>query len=135
METVHESRHTYQGKQEGIRGLKISPELEVVENQYQDKDYLIELKTDELTTLCPKTGLPDFALLTIQYKPAEYLVEQKSLKLYLTAYREVGIFQEHATNKILDDFITQVQPKYARIETIWKPRGGIGVRVEREYTT
>lgn len=123
----------YKGKQDNIRELRIVPGLEVVENQYADKDYMVELKTNEFTTVCPKTGLPDFAIVTIQYKPAQYLVEQKSLKLYLVGYKNVGIFQEHVTNKILEDFIACVQPKWVKIETIWNIRGGIDVRVEREY--
>lgn len=124
----------YKGKQTNIQNLKITPELEVVENQYQDNDYIVELETDELSTVCPKTGLPDFAVVTIWYKPIEYLVEQKSLKLYLIGYRNIGIFQEHATNKIFEDFIEKIKPKWAKIETVWNVRGGIGVRVEREYT-
>jgi 7-cyano-7-deazaguanine reductase len=123
----------YAGKQEEIRALKITPELEIVENKYHDKEYVVELKTDEFTTVCPKTGLPDFATLIIRYKPDEYLVEQKSLKLYLTGYRNIGIFQEHATNKILDDFVDKVKPRWAKIEAIWHTRGGIEVRVECEY--
>ncbi|MEW6617860.1 MAG: preQ(1) synthase [bacterium] len=123
----------YEGKQDKIRGLKITPELEVVENQYTDRDYIVELSTDELTTVCPRTGLPDFATLTIAYKPNKFLVEQKALKLYLTGYRNIGIFQEHATNKILDDFVTIVQPKWAKIEVVWNIRGGIAVKVIREY--
>jgi len=124
----------YEGKEDKIRDLKITPALEVVENQYADKDYLVELNTNELTTVCPKTGLPDFAEVTIQYKPGKYLVEQKALKLYLTGYRQIGIFQEHATNKIFDDFITKVKPNWAKIEAKWHIRGGIGVKVVREYS-
>jgi 7-cyano-7-deazaguanine reductase len=60
-------------------------------------------------------------------------VEQKSLKLYLNGYRHIGIFQEHATNKILDDFVTKVKPRWVKIETIWNVRGGIRTRVEREW--
>lgn len=123
----------YKGKQDKIRDLTITPELDVVENQYMDRDYIVELKTNEFTTVCPKTGLPDFATITIQYKPDKYLVEQKSLKLYLNGYRNIGIFQEHATNKIFDDFIRQVQPRWAKIEVVWNIRGGVGVKVEREY--
>ncbi len=123
----------YQGKQDKIRELIITPGLDVIENQYTDRDYVVELKTNEFTTVCPKTGLPDFATVTIQYKPGEYLVEQRSLKLYLNGYRNIGIFQEHATNKIFDDFIGQVQPRWAKIEVVWNIRGGVGVKVEREY--
>lgn len=124
----------YEGKQDKIRELKITPELEIVENQYVDKDYIVTLTTNELTTVCPKTGLPDFATLTIQYKPDKYLVEQKALKLYLNGYRHIGIFQEHATNKIFDDFIAKVKPKWAKIEALWNVRGGIEVKVVREYS-
>lgn len=123
----------YKGRQDKIRSLKISPELETIENQYKDKDYLIEIRNNELTTICPKTGLPDFATIVICYKPGEYLVEQKSLKLYLNGYRNIGIFQEHATNKIMEDFINKVVPKWIRIETIWNARGGMEVKIQREY--
>jgi 7-cyano-7-deazaguanine reductase len=104
-----------------------------VENEYRDGEYTIELSTEEFTTICPKTGLPDFASLLLQYKPDEYLVEQKSLKLYLSSYRSVGIFQEHATNKVFEDFIEKVKPKWAKITCIWNTRGGIKTKVEREY--
>lgn len=133
MKGVKMAKSDYEGRQETIRDLKITPELEVVENQYSDKDYIVELSSDELTTVCPKTGLPDFATVIIQYKPEKYLVEQKALKLYLNGYRQIGIFQEHAANKIFDDFIAKVQPNWAKIETVWNIRGGIGVKVVREY--
>ena len=123
---------SYEGLQENTRKLK-TPKIEVWENQYPDKKYTINLEIPEFTCICPKTGLPDFATVTIQYKPGEYLVEQKSLKLYLNGYRNIGIFQEHATNKIFDDFISQVKPRWAKIEVIWNIRGGVGVKVEREY--
>lgn len=119
----------YKGKQDKIRGLKIEPELDVVQNQYADRDYTVELQTTEFSSICPKTGLPDFAELIIRYVPDVYLVEEKALKLYLTSYRNVGIFQEHATNKILDDFVQKVQPREVEIEALWNARGGIGVRV------
>ncbi|MEW5768582.1 MAG: preQ(1) synthase [bacterium] len=124
----------YSGRQKEVRDLKITPELEVVENEYSDQDYMVEMKTEEFVSLCPKTGLPDFATIIIQYKPDQYLVEQKSLKFYLARYKDVGIFQEHATNKILEDFIRTTKPKWAKITTVWKVRGGIGTIVEREYS-
>lgn len=127
-------KSSYEGKQDKIRELKIIPELEVVENKYADKDYIVELKTNEFTSLCPKTGLPDFANITIWYKPDKHLVEQKALKLYLNGYRNIGIFQEHATNKVFEDFINKVKPRWAKIEAIWNIRGGIGVKVVQEYT-
>lgn len=123
----------YRGLQENIRQLKIEPKLEVIENQYSDRDYLVKLNSKEFTTVCPKTGLPDFANLNISYIPDKYLVEEKSLKLYLNAYRNLGIFQEHATNKVLDDFVAAVQPRYAKIVAFWNSRGGIRVVVEVEW--
>jgi 7-cyano-7-deazaguanine reductase len=123
----------YEGLQEEIRELEITPKLQVIENKYSDKDYVIELEMNEFTTICPKTKLPDFAELKIQYKPSKYLVEQKSLKLYLTAYRNIPIFQEHATNKVFEDFLNETKPKWAKITVIWHRRGGIRTKVEREF--
>lgn len=124
---------TYRERQDSIRKLKITPCLESIENIYPDRDYTVELKTDELTTVCPKTGLPDFAKLSISYVPDMFLVEEKSLKLYLTGYRNIGIFQENATNKILDDFVGAVKPRRVRIVADWNNRGGISVHVECEW--
>jgi len=123
----------YNGKQDDIRSISIKPELEVIKNMYSDRDYFVELKTDEFSTVCPKTGLPDFATLIIRYIPDEYLVEEKSLKLYLTGYRNLGIFQEHATNKVLDDFVSKVKPRYIKVTADWNSRGGIAVHVEAEW--
>jgi 7-cyano-7-deazaguanine reductase len=123
----------YTDKQGHIRELKISPELEVIENIYSDKDYWVELMTDEFSSICPKTGLPDFASLVIRYVPDVFLVEEKSLKLYLTSYRNLGIFQENATNKILEDFAGKVKPRIIKLTACWKSRGGIGVKVEAEW--
>ena len=123
----------YKGRQGNIRGLIIRPGLRTIENKYKDKDYIIELKTDEFTSVCPKTGLPDFAEIIIQYKPDRYLVEEKSLKLYLNAYRNLPIFQEHATNKVMEDFVKKVKPRRLKVTTLWHPRGGISAKVEVEY--
>ena len=123
----------YQGKQDHIRGLKIEPDLDVIENIFEDRDYVVRLVTEEFCSICPKTGLPDFAALEISYIPDKYLVEEKALKLYLTAYRNLGIFQEHATNKVLEDFVRVVQPRWAKIEAEWNARGGIGVNVVAEW--
>ncbi len=121
---------TYRNRQYMIRDLIIKPELETIENIYPDRNYIVELKSEELTTLCPKTGLPDFAKLTISYVPDMLLVEEKSLKLYLNGYRNIGIFQENATNKILDDFVSAVKPRSIRVIADWNNRGGIAVHVE-----
>jgi 7-cyano-7-deazaguanine reductase len=122
----------YKNRQSNIRGLVISPGLETVENIYPGTAYTVELSTDEFTTICPKTGLPDFAEISIQYVPGSFLVEEKSLKLYLTGFRNIGIFQENATNKVFEDFQKKVRPRWLKISALWNKRGGIGVRVERE---
>jgi 7-cyano-7-deazaguanine reductase len=123
----------YKNKQAAIRDLVIKPGLQTIENIYPDVVYWVEFTTGELSTICPKTGLPDFAVLRIRYQPDKFLVEEKSLKLYLTAYRNLGIFQENATNKIFEDFIMKIKPRRAVITAEWNPRGGIGVKVEREF--
>lgn len=122
----------YTNRQENIKDLKIEPALEIIENKFPDRDYTVELVTDEFSSICPKTGLPDFATFIIQYIPDRNLVEEKSLKLYLTAYRNIGIFQEHATNKVFDDFFEVVKPRWLKINARWKKRGGIGVNVSLE---
>lgn len=119
--------------QSKIREYKIEFALDVIDNIYYDRDYTVELVTEEFSTVCPKTGLPDFAKLVIRYVPDKFLVEEKSLKLYLTSYRNLGIFQEHATNKILDDFVSVVKPRYVSITAYWNARGGISAVVNVEW--
>jgi 7-cyano-7-deazaguanine reductase len=123
---------TYEGRQKDIRKLKM-PEIETWENQYSDRDYMVDLMIPEFTCICPKTALPDFALIKVSYKPAQVCLELKSLKLYLVEYREVGIFHEHLVNKLLDDFVHACQPRWMRVEVIMNPRGGIGTTVTAEY--
>lgn len=121
----------YEGLQENIKKLKL-PEIEVFENRY-NRDYTIHLNFPEFTALCPKTGLPDFGEIEIEYKPAKYCVELRSLKFYFLAYRNVGIFYENAVNKIFDDFIKACSPKEAKIMITYRPRGGISAVLTREY--
>ena len=109
------------------------PGIEVWENQYCDRDYVVDLNIPEFTCICPKTGLPDFATIKIDYKPQRYCVELKSFKLYLIAYRNVGIFHEHLVNRVLDDFIKAAKARYAKIEVVMNPRGGIATTVSAEY--
>ena len=109
------------------------PEIEVWENQYPDRNYSVHLETNELTCICPKTGLPDFAVIKIDYKPQKYCVELKSFKMYLVAYRNVGIYHEHLVNRILDDFTKACKPRYAKLEIVMNPRGGIETTVAAEY--
>ena len=123
---------SYEGRQKDIRKLKM-PDIEVWDNQYSDRDYVVELTIPEFTCICPKTALPDFALIKVTYKPAKVCLELKSLKLYLVEYRQVGIFHEHLVNKLLDDLVRSCHPHWMRVEVIMNPRGGIGTTVTAEY--
>lgn len=126
------AKNSYKGLQEKIRVLK-APAIETIENKYPDREYLVHLSTDELTCICPKTGLPDFAAVHVSYKPASQCIELKSFKYYLIFYRNVGIFHEHLTNKILDDIVKCCRPRYAKIEIVMNARGGIKTTVTAEY--
>ncbi|MFQ5680671.1 MAG: preQ(1) synthase [Candidatus Omnitrophota bacterium] len=125
-------KRDYEGLQDDIRGLK-TPRIEVWENQYPDKDYLVYLEIPEFTCICPKTGLPDFAVIRIEYRPDKFCLELKSLKYYMTFYRNVGIFHEHLVNKVMDDIVCCAHPRAAKITAVFNPRGGITTTVSREY--
>ena len=113
----------YQASQGKFKAAKL-PELEVVDNHYSDRDYVIRFEIPEFNCVCPKTGLPDFATLTIRYVPRARCVELKSLKYYVTSYRSVGIFQEHATAKIADDLFRALDPQQLSVTTVYDVRGG-----------
>ncbi|AMV31137.1 NADPH-dependent 7-cyano-7-deazaguanine reductase [Pirellula sp. SH-Sr6A] len=106
-------------------GTPFQDELECFDNSFPDRDYLIEIVCPEFTSMCPKTGQPDFGVLTFRYVPDQKCVELKSLKLYLQKFRNEGIFYENITNRILDDFVNVVQPRTVTLESKWGPRGGI----------
>ena len=108
-------------------------DLEVVENEYKDRDYTINISIPEFNCVCPRTGLPDFANIKIQYVPDQYIVELKSLKLYVVKFRNIGVFHEHVTNKILDDFVKIAQPKKINICGDFHPRGGVKTSVEAKW--
>ncbi|MDN4526574.1 preQ(1) synthase [Fictibacillus fluitans] len=107
--------------------------LETIPYEYVGKDTMVTIPTTEFTSVCPWSGLPDFADIIISYVPNEELVEMKSLKYYLTSYRNVGIYQEHATNKIKEDLVDLLKPKYLKIVATWNARGGLGTEVVVEY--
>lgn len=107
--------------------------LETFENQYKGREYNISLICPEFTSVCPKTGQPDFATLKIDYVPDQKCIELKSLKLYLFSYRNQGIFYEHVINKILDDLVEACQPIRMTIEGNFNVRGGIKAIVTAEY--
>ncbi|NLX54624.1 MAG: NADPH-dependent 7-cyano-7-deazaguanine reductase QueF [Planctomycetaceae bacterium] len=107
--------------------------LETFANQFPQRDYTIEIVCPEFTSVCPKTGQPDFGKLTITYVPDQRCVELKSLKLYLQQYRNEGIFYEHVTNRILDDLAAVLQPRQLRLAAAFSPRGGITTTVTAQY--
>lgn len=107
--------------------------LETFDNQFPGRDYEIEITCPEFTSVCPKTGQPDFGILTLTYVPNLKCVELKSLKLYLQQFRNEGIFYEHATNRILDDLALATEPKWMRLRAAFTPRGGITTVVTAKY--
>lgn len=125
---------SYEGKQKNVRSMNM-PGIEVWENQYADRDYVVDLQIPEFTCICPKTGLPDFAIINVSYRPAETCLELKSLKMYLVEYRNVGIFHEHLVNRLIDDFVKACKPRSMKVEVVMNPRGGIATTVTAEYTS
>lgn len=107
--------------------------LETFPNHHPERDYIVTLRTDEFTCVCPATGQPDFAKLTIQYIPNERIVESKSLKLYLQCFRNEGAFHEHVTNVILDELVAVLAPRWCKVAAAFAVRGGISISVEAEY--
>jgi 7-cyano-7-deazaguanine reductase len=107
------------------------PSIECWENQFPG--YEIEIVIPEYTAICPKTGLPDFGTIYINYVPDQWCLELKSLKEYINAYREMGIFYENAVNRILKDLVAACKPVSMKVRGEFTPRGGIQSRVEARY--
>lgn len=101
--------------------------LEAIDNRNSDRNYFVTLTTDEFTCLCPITHQPDYAAIKIRYIPDKKLVESKSLKLYLTSFRNHGTFHEDVINMIADDLIKLLEPRYLEVEGLFKVRGGISI--------
>ncbi len=101
--------------------------LETFINKHQDREYLVTFTCPEFTSLCPKTGQPDFAKIIINYIPRERMVESKSLKLYLFSFRNHGDFHEDCVNIILNDLVKLMDPRYIEVKGIFTPRGGISI--------
>lgn len=101
--------------------------LETFVNKHPEREYLVTFNCPEFTSLCPKTGQPDFAKIVIQYIPRERMVESKSLKLYLFSFRNHGDFHEDCVNIILNDLIRLMDPRYIEVKGIFTPRGGISI--------
>ena len=123
----------YEGRQDHIRDLQ-TPPIEVFRNLYADRDYRIDLRMDEFTALCPKTGLPDFGIIYISYRPGEYCLELKSLKNYFYSFRNTGIFHENLVNRARDDLVQAMAPRWLRIRADYNVRGGIHTRVTALYS-
>lgn len=118
-----------------LLGSRVKPtrKLETFPNHSPQRDYIVTLQTDEFTCVCPKTGQPDFAKIKIQYIPDKKIVESKSLKLYLWSFRHEGVFHEHVTNRILDDLVAALEPRWCKVSAEFAVRGGIAITVDAEY--
>ncbi len=123
------AQYTARHAQAGI-GCKL-PALECWPNQYPGYEVVVEIP--EFTSVCPRTGLPDFGTLRIRYAPRKWCVELKSLKFYLNGFRNVGIFQENAVNRILSDFVAAVKPAWVVVTGEFNARGGMEATVEAKW--
>jgi 7-cyano-7-deazaguanine reductase len=103
--------------------------LETFPYEYAGSDAVVEISTDEFTAVCPWSGLPDFGRLKVRYVPRERVLELKSFKYYLHSYRNVGIYQEHAANRILQDLVTATDPRWMELELDYNIRGGVHTTV------
>lgn len=108
--------------------------IETFENPAPDRDYEIIHTNPEFTSVCPKTGLPDFGTVTVKYVPDKLCIELKALKYYFFEFRQKGIFYEAVTNKILDDLVEVCSPRKMEVITEWKVRGGISSTVKAAYS-
>lgn len=107
--------------------------LETFSYEYPGKDVTVDIETDEFTAVCPWSGLPDFGTVKIRYLPRGKILELRSLKYYLLSYRNVGIYQEHAVTRFLDDLVAVVEPKWMEITLDYKVRGGIHTVCRTRY--
>ena len=107
--------------------------LETFDNPEPGRDYTIRIQVPEFTCLCPKTGQPDFAELRLEYVPDRLCVELKSLKLYVWSFRDEGAFHEAVTNRILDDLVAAIRPRFMRLTAEFNVRGGIYTTVVAEH--
>ena len=107
-------------------------ELELFENPRGGREYVITIRCPEFTSLCPKTGQPDFGEITIEYCPEKLCIELKSLKFYMQGYRNEGVFYEKLTNDILDDLAAACKPRWMKVTSRFTPRGGLTTEVIAE---
>lgn len=125
-------KSSYEGLQKNIRKLK-TPEIEVWQNKYPHRGYVVNLEIPEFTCICPNTGLPDFATIRIEYSPDRYCIELKSFKMYTIFYRNLGIFHEHVVNKMLEDLVRAARPRWLKVTGEFNVRGGIKTVVTATY--
>ena len=109
-------------------------QIETFENAYPDRDYTITINGYEFTSVCPKTGNPDFGTITIEYIPDDRCIELKSLKYYLFGYRNEGIFYEMVINRILDDLVEACDPRWIEVKGDFSVRGGIDTVITASYS-
>ncbi len=122
----------YENLQKEIKKLDLG-KVNSVLFSYNKSSSHITIETDEFTSICPKTGMPDFGKITVQYLPDKRIIELKSLKLYLHRYRNVGIFQENAVNKILGDLVKSCSPKFMVVIGEFNARGGLRTRITARF--
>ena len=138
MATINELKEQYEGldQEPPWKGEEaVDPScLLTFQYEYPDQQSQVEIDTDEFTAVCPWTGLPDYGVLTISYVPSESCIELKSLKYYLLSYRDVGIVQEHAVNRILNDLVAICHPRSMKITLDYKVRGGLHTTVSVEHS-
>jgi len=132
------ARASQRGEVLGLRGRERpqrsgNKDLIAVPNPHPGRDYEVRCEAPEFTCVCPMTGQPDFATVTVTYVPNEKIVELKSLKLYLWSFREEGAFHEDVTNRILDDLVACLGPRRMSVHTDWNVRGGIHTTVTAGY--
>jgi len=126
-----EREYTDSQAQSGVE--EALPEIETWPNQYET-DYEIEIVNPEFTSVCPKTGLPDFGKITVRYTPDKSCLELKSLKMYQVEYRQLGIFNENVVNRMLRDIVRSCQPKRVMVIGEFTPRGGISTTVKAAWS-
>ena len=125
-------KSAYEGLQAKIKNLT-TPGIETWKNCYPERDYITQIDIPEFTSICPKTGLPDFATIVVTYVPDAHCVELKSLKEYLLAFRNLGIFNENVVNRVLADLVGAVRPRRMAVRGVFTPRGGIHTTVEARW--
>lgn len=126
------SESSYEGRQEHIPSLE-TPEIENWAFQFPGSRTEIEIQVPEFTCICPKTGLPDFATISIRYRPKNSCIELKSFKEYILFYRPLGIFHEHVVNLMLRDLVKACDPEWMEVRGIFNPRGGIQTTAVATY--